>query len=436
MTPPDARITMTPQRAPSPRRQRGAAALVVTMMLFFAMVLAAVFVNRNLVFEQRTSANQYRSTQAFEAAEAGLEWTLAQLNSNAPIGDDCLPATASQGVTSFRQRYLRAGAAGSPFTPVTWANAGTPTPLQPACVRGATGWSCSCPAQGLAVLAAPGGPDPAPAFVLQFVAGPKLGMVRVVSTGCTRLAGACAPAAGTASDAVARVQVDLGLLAALPAPPVAPLTARGAVNAGVAALGLHNADPATGIAAQAGGGISAAQARLTAPAGASLGASLAANDTALAGLSTDRFFASYFGLDKAGWRDQPAVTQVDCRSPCGAALQAAIAAAPGPAMVWVEGDLALAGSLALGSVQAPVLIVVNGAARLDGAVVVTGLLYAGNLSWTGTSGPGAMLRGAAITEGDYQGDAAPELVYDPQVLAALKRTSGSFARVSASWRDF
>ena len=436
MTAPDAGITMTPHRARSPRSQHGAAALVVTMMLFFAMVLVAVFVNRNLVFEQRTSANQYRSTQAFEAAEAGLEWALAQLNGNVPIGDDCLPATAASGATAFRGRYLTAGAASALFTPVTWANAGTPTPLQPACVRGATGWSCSCPAQGAAALMAPGGNDPAPAFVLQFLAGPRPGTVRVVSTGCTRLAGACAPAAGTSVDAVARVQVDLGLLAALPAPPVAPLTARGAVNSGAAALGLHNADPATGIAVQAGGNITAPQARLTAPAGAALGASLAGNDTALAGLSTDRFFASYFGLDKASWRDQPAVTPVDCRTPCGAALQAAIGAAPGPAMVWVEGDLALAGPLALGSAQAPALIVVNGAARLDGAVFITGLLYAGSLSWSGAGGPGAVLRGAAISEGDYQGDATADLVYDPQVLAALKRTSGSFARISASWRDF
>ena len=53
--------------------QHGVAALVVVMALLFAMVLVAVFANRNLVFEQRASANQYRSSQAFEAAEAGIE---------------------------------------------------------------------------------------------------------------------------------------------------------------------------------------------------------------------------------------------------------------------------------------------------------------------------------------------------------------------------
>ena len=45
------------------------------MVLFFIMSLVAAYASRNLIFEQRTSANNYRSTQAFEAAEAGLEWS-------------------------------------------------------------------------------------------------------------------------------------------------------------------------------------------------------------------------------------------------------------------------------------------------------------------------------------------------------------------------
>src|SRR5688572_25736445 len=82
-------------------RQHGVAALAVTMLLFFVMVLGVAFVNRNLVFEQRASANQYRSTQAFEAAEAGVEWALALLGRNQRIGGDCLP-TADTAATSFR----------------------------------------------------------------------------------------------------------------------------------------------------------------------------------------------------------------------------------------------------------------------------------------------------------------------------------------------
>jgi Tfp pilus assembly protein PilX len=53
--------------------QQGAATLVISLVLLFGMTVAAFFANRGLIFEQKTSANQYRSTRAFEMAEAGLE---------------------------------------------------------------------------------------------------------------------------------------------------------------------------------------------------------------------------------------------------------------------------------------------------------------------------------------------------------------------------
>ena len=57
------------------------------------------------------------------------------------------------------------------------------------------------------------------------------------------------------------------------------------------------------------------------------------------------------------------------------------------------------------------------------------------MTWSNTSG-GAFVRGAALTEADYQGLGAPEFIYDTGVLATLAGNSGSFARVSGSWRDF
>src|SRR6188472_3079415 len=97
-------ISRPPIRLVTRQRQAGIAALVVTLLLFFAMVLGIGFVNRSLVFEQRASANQYRSTQAFEAAQGGLDWALAQLATDRPVGDDCLPTTEPTGMP-FRERY-------------------------------------------------------------------------------------------------------------------------------------------------------------------------------------------------------------------------------------------------------------------------------------------------------------------------------------------
>ncbi len=63
----------------------------MVLLLFFIISLVAAYAGRSLIFEQRTSANQYRATQAFEAAEAGLEWALAMLNGGR-ISATCLPS--------------------------------------------------------------------------------------------------------------------------------------------------------------------------------------------------------------------------------------------------------------------------------------------------------------------------------------------------------
>ena len=210
---------------------------------------------------------------------------------------------------------------------------------------------------------------------------------------------------------------------------------RAAFDAGSAAVSVQNVDPSRAIGVRAGGEISASRVRLTPPPGSSTTGMLQGHDVALAGLSPQQLFVATFGLDKARWRDQASVIRLTCSADCTAAVAAAVAQAPDDALVWVEGDLALHGPVVLGSLQHPVALVVSGAAQLDGAVAVTGALYAASLSWSHTDGTGAALRGAAIVEGGYRGDGAPVLVYDPNVLDALARHAGSYARVSGSWRE-
>lgn len=418
-----------------PTGQRGAAALIVTMMLFFAMVLVALFVNRNLVFEQRSSANQYRATQAFEAAEAGLEWAQAQLNANQRIGSDCLPGDDAA-APSFRGRLLILDTLSGKLAPVTWLDSGVPTPLQPTCVRVVGGWSCACPVDGPPVLAVSSGLAPAPAFTLQFIATGRPGLVQVASTGCSRLAGPCQPGTNTGGpEAIARVEVLLGRVAGLRTPPAAALTTRGAFDAGAAAIGVHNPDPATGLAIHAGGPIQAANAQLSGPAGSSLATALASNDGSLASLSADQFFASYFGVARSAWKRQPAVTRLAGGGDLSADVVAAVATTADAALLWIDGDMTLTGPLTLGSADRPVLIVVDGQATLVGAVALHGMVYSHAMAWNSTGG-GAFLRGAAIAETGYSGDGAPALHYDTQVLARLTGDSGSFVRVGGSWRDF
>lgn len=69
---------------PDRSRQRGAAVLAFAVFLVFVISLLVLSSSRSLVFAQKASGNQYWAVQAHEAAQAGLEESLAWLNSVAP----------------------------------------------------------------------------------------------------------------------------------------------------------------------------------------------------------------------------------------------------------------------------------------------------------------------------------------------------------------
>ena len=337
------------------------------------MALVTLALNRNLVFAQRAAANQARATQAHEAAEAGAEWALAQLNNTQASGADCQPSNAPSAI-AFRERTLHFDAASARITPIT--------AVLPVCVRGTQGWTCACASDGAAAVAeaaavaAPAGSAPAPAFALSIVADQHVGVVRIVSIGCTSQAGSCLPGSTSAADATAQVSVALALHGALRRPPRNALTAN-----------------------------------LPEPLGPSVG----------------QFFASFFGIDKSAWAHQPVVAVVACPADCSNALSGIVAA--GQSLIQIDGDLTLGTPTTIGSPLRPVAIVATGKVRIESGVTVVGAVYANAFDFSGGS-----VQGAAISETAFDG--TPRVSFDADVLAALSRANGSFVRVNGSWRDF
>lgn len=412
------------------KTQQGSATLVVTLVLFGVMTLIVAFANRHHLLEQRASTNQYRSTKAFEAAEAGLEWATAMLNNPRALNDACEEGTDA--TMNFRDRYLSANAQTRLLRPNTYSVSGSTTGSHAACVKQADGWACACPRNGSPAITADA-TDDHPAFVVKFVQEAQPGAIRVMVTGCTSFAGECSPGAGKAADAIGHVQMTLGTLPVVPALPLAPLTAKDAVNAGTSTIGLHNADAASGgFTVHAGRAVLASSARFTTVPGGSTENSVIENDTALNTQASDRFFASFFGMGKALWKQQPGVKQIRCDSDCIEALTTAIGA--GHQMIWINGDIELSGSVPLGTHERPILIVATGAANFAGPVQVHGVVYAASLSWRGAAG--GRMRGAAISESSYDGDSPADFIYDHAALDALNASAGSFARLPGSWKDF
>ncbi|MDY0745843.1 PilX N-terminal domain-containing pilus assembly protein [Paucibacter sp. R3-3] len=443
---------MRPPFMSLPHRQRGAATLVVVMILFFIMAMMAAYANRGLIFEQRIASNYYRSGVAVEAADAGLEWTLAMLN-GVNVGNDCKAATGVA-TNTFRQRYLGTDNQGL-FKPV--ASSSYEKPFA-ACVRRAgrgLGWDCNCP------TAAPWAPTvPAavptnqlqPSFQVGLYGGPTAtpaasNLVWIVSVGCSGSnPSTCTVKSLPNLEAATQQQlassyatVKAALVSALKSPPTTPLTVLQNVNDGGAGLGLHNADPAgSGLLLLAGGAATTLDdGRLESLPGTPGQKALITNDAALtaAGATPEGMFARFFGMTPAQYQQQPAIRDAGCASGCDATALAAVVAT-GAQMVWVDGDLSLSGNGSLGTASLPVVIVVNGNVTISGTTTINGVLYAKGDINVSTGSSQAIVNGAVIGGGNLTITGGRlDINYQSTIINAISNGVGSFVRVPGSWYE-
>ena len=420
------------------RSERGAATLVVVMVLFLIMAMMAGFSNRNMVFEQRIASNYYRAGVALEIAEAGAEWTLGMLN-GLHINQACLSDSA---VTNrFRDRYLNISASSREVTP-----AGAVAPVAPVvadCVRSETqGWVCACPT---AAWAAPASAPVAaanmqPSFLVRFVSPwvNRPSNVRIESTGCTSsVAANCAATAVSSDMALARtlVQVDAALVSALKVPPSTPLTVKGEITLGANGIGLHNSDPLSNGLLLLTSDIDVPgllETRLDTLPGTPAQQALVFGDGTLGTASSEAMFKMFFGMAPTRYLNQPAMRQVSCAADCGPSLVAAYAS--GVRMAWINGPLNISTTTVLGSPTSPMLIVASGPVRIEAALQLTGLLYAqSHVIWINNSVLPALLTGAMLVDGDLTIDGTVDIWYQTSVINELKNRMGSFVRVPGSW---
>jgi Tfp pilus assembly protein PilX len=416
-------------------RQRGAAALLVVVVLFFILALVTAYAGRNLIFEQRTSVNNQRAAQAFEAAESGLDFAIGLLGSGR-IDATCQPSSDVT-LTTFRQRMLTQDVGGN------FIAAGAQPNLRPTCMLLTAGATCSCPgpAAGAPVLAPPVGLL-VPTFQVRFettgIAQP--GVVRAIARGCSSIGNQCYAAEPANADALAEVSVLLGMNSALATPPSAALTVGRTLNLNGSAVRISNTDvPTRGVTIDAGGVlVNDGNAQLSSVPGTPTAASIIASDASLSTLVADRMFVSVFGMDRTTYRTQPAAVRVTCGGGCDTAVATAISDNPGR-IVWVEGPLTIDSNRVFGSAASPVMLFVQGNLTVSANLQLYGVIYLHDPSnattWTTTAG-NTLIRGAVIAEGALSMQGTPAISFDPDVLRTINLTQGSMVRVPGSWRDF
>jgi hypothetical protein len=420
--------------------QRGAATLVIVLLLFFVVSLVAAYTGRNLIFEQRTSTNQYRSTQAMEAAQAGVEWTLAMLNGGR-VDASCLPS-ANVNDNTFRDRYLSAAgnddeaiADDGAITLRTRADGGGD--LLPACVfdGDADTWQCTCPSDGATALPAVASPLAQPMFRIRLIPSPRPDLISIASAGCTRPDAACVAVdpAAPAGDALAVVTAMVSIRGGLHTPPGAPVMARGGLDAGVGPLAVSNVDRASnGITAIAGGGVAGNLQPSSLP-GTPPETSVTPPDALLAGLADGRrMFHTVFGMQPETFREQAGAVRVACAGGCDAATIAPLVADNPGRVIWMDGSLTVDGDI--GSAQVPALLVATEGVTLSSGTVV-GVVYSRAANWDLGVG-NTVVRGALIAENNIVGSGGQSVTYDADVLNRLRRGRGSFVPVPGGWKDW
>lgn len=437
-------------------KQRGIGTLAVSMLLLFGVSIVIFYLNRGLLFEQKTSANQMRSTSAFEVAEAGIEWATGMLNSPYDIDANCtLLATAN---TSFRRTYLQMGAPASLALQVATPAAAAGATL-PGCKINGTALTCSCPAAGgTAAL----GTAILPSFTVSFAMVPDsvngtltLGgvlydasAVRITSTGCTAQAGACVAASAGNSDATATVSVIVKNVPTLRAGPQSALTCGSSCAVG-GSYNVYNREVASnGYLVNAGTSI-------TSGAGTDYGTipgqpiqnALVANDTSLSSLSTSdptcsnsAMFRAYFGTTMEDYAAAPDVrTIANCTNPstCGGLVNTAYN--DGWRNFYFPDGMSLNNSApftTLGVSGEGVRIVSPRDIDINGNITINGLIFSNSANVNDLGTGTADINGAMITCNAYNNNGNGTLNYNSGNLGNTGLGPGTMVRVPGSWRDF
>jgi hypothetical protein len=429
-------------------RHGGFGALAVMLLLLFGSSIVVFYLNRGLIFEQKTSANQVRSTTAFEVAEAGLEWATGMLNSPNEITTACAFTTSV--TTSFRSKYIQVGGVSVVAPAAT---------TYPGCKVNGTTLTCSCPD-----LASLGGEAFAslgtalqPSFTVAFESTGDPQAVRVISTGCTAQAGTCRPntaitptgATTGNSDAWAQVSVILKLRSLIRAAPTAALTCGTSCTPG-GSYEIVNFDVASnGYLVNAGTSITTAPGVNygTIP-GQPIENALIPNDSSLYALATSdpscansAMFGAFLGTTMAEYAASPQVRTITCSSANDCGSQVNTAMNEGWRNFYFPAGFALNNSAPFSAMGAPgagngVTIVSPGDIDINGNISIYGLIFSNSANFNDLGTGNADIYGSVVTCASQNSNGTGRIQYDANALGGTGLRPGVMVRVPGSWRDF
>jgi Tfp pilus assembly protein PilX len=422
--------------------QRGFGTLGVALMLLLTASVGVLYLNRSVLFEQRTSANQMQATSAHEVAEAALEWATGMLNAPYDIGTDCNFLTTTN--LSFRKRYVLRNFNATPAS----TDVAPATTTYPGCkINPSTGaTSCSCPAvpaSGSATASLGSAEQPSFTVAFEAVSG-DTEAVKITAYACNAQASACSSSNFASAEGNARLSVILKMRPLLRAMPSAPLTCGTSCTVG-GSFNVVNQDVATnGILINAGTSISTAPGTSsTTLQGQPSQNAMVANDSSLSGLSSadttcsnSGMFNAYFGTTVEKYRASPETKILSCTSASDCKSKLDTAYNDGWRSFFFDSDLQLSGNNTYGTQADPITLVTNKAIKINGNNTFYGMIFSNSSDWNDIGTGSAVIYGAQVACAAYNSNGNGTVSYDPETLKNARRLGAVMVRVPGSWRDF
>lgn len=361
--------------------QQGAATLIISVMLLVTITLIVVFAANYNVMQQKVTSNSYQNNQAYEAAEAGLEFGIVYLKQNSAT-------ILANPVSGYIPAYTNAATQN-----VALANNST--------------------------------------FTIAY-ANPVANNYNLITITST----------GTSSDSTSTrtmsQKVQLGSL--LSTPPTVPLITKGSVTmSGNAVISNPNGGSTINSSSTIGfsgnskttvaGGVTGSNSSIT-------GADLTQNNATTAAMSNQTFFQTYFGSTQSAVQ----ATVAHSYSNSTTTSYNSILNGMTGTSIWIDqtgGQANISGNTVIGSAANPVLMIVNGNLDISGNAIVYGFIYVIGGVATDLTGNAKIYGGVVSTDAlSLSGNTL--ITFNTAVLTAIQTQAGMgyFAKVPGAWKDF
>jgi len=156
--------------------------------------------------------------------------------------------------------------------------------------------------------------------------------------------------------------------------------------------------------------------------------SIIEKDARLSKLDPPQFFTNFFSFSEDSVKHS--IQQVHCPTLCNISHLQHLTGA-----IWIHGDLTIDSQIELGSVQHPVLLIIDGKLNINHPRAhINGLIYT-TTNWYNNNGAGKVT-GMVIVEGSFSGSGHLTIEYDSDIIASLEKNQGRYLPIPGTWRDF